>query len=173
MIGPERRIDNAHVLHGDVLGVGDIDISRTQGLEVGTVTVELSANPEFLPVGLPVAVDSTRAGDGEAVASVGIDQGSKVVECLPLHAGLQELEVADAVAATQFAVLLDKQVCAWLEEERAADHEAPWNDHHSPTLLGTAIDDGLQPFGLHLFRVVLHPIVRNDIALTQLRHVDT
>ena len=99
---------------------------------------------------MAVAVDGARPGDGKPVAAIGIDQRGKVVKGLPLHAGTYHGEVTNAIAALQTAALLNEQVRAGLEEQRAADERATGNDHHAAAILRAAVDDGLQRLGLHL-----------------------
>ena len=165
MVSPEGRVDNLHVLHGDVLRVRNIDIARAQGFQIGTVAVELAANPELLPVGLSVAVDGAGAGNSETVHAVGIDQGGKIVERLALHAGFDNGEVLDARRALQLAALLNQKVGLGLEEECARDKGAAGNDDHAAALLRGTVDDCLQLTRLHLGAVAVDAIVGDDIAL--------
>ena len=171
VVGPEGAVDELHVLHGHVLAVGDIDQTGTHGLEVGTLAVILAADPKLFPVVAAVAVDGSLAGDGEAVHSVGIDEGGKILEGLTLHAGGDELEVADAVTALEHALLLNQQIHALLEEERTGEINALGDDHHAAAILGSTVDDGLDLFGLHEVGIALHTVVGYDITLAELAYI--
>ena len=165
MVRPERRVDDLHILHGHILTVRDVHVTRTHRLHIRTLRIILTTDPELLPVLLSVAVDGTRTRDGETVHTVGIHQCSKVVERLSLHTGLHDLEVTDAVRALQLSPLLYQQVGLGFEEERTAEEGATRNDDHTATLLGATVDHGLQFFGLDTISPTVYTIIRHNVAL--------
>ena len=86
MVGPERRIDKVNVLNGDVARVGHIGEARALGILVRTLRIPLTANPELLPIVQAVAVDGAPPANGEAVETVGIDEGGEILARLALDA---------------------------------------------------------------------------------------
>ena len=60
VVGPERTVDEAHVLHGDVLAVRYIGQTGPHGFQIGTLTIVLPTDPELFPVEMSVAVDGPR-----------------------------------------------------------------------------------------------------------------
>ena len=165
MICPERRVDDLHILHGDILAIRDVDITRTHRLDIRTLRIILTTDPELLPVFLSITIDHTRPRDGEAVHTVSIDQCGEVVERLALHTRLHDLEITDTVRALQLSPLLYQQMGLRLEEQRATEEGATRNDDHTTTLLGTTVDHGLQLLGLHTVSPTVYTIIRHDVAL--------
>ena len=116
MIRPERRVDNLHILNRHILRIRDIDITRAHRLHIGALGIILTANPEFLPVFLSVAVDGTWPRNREAIDTIGIHQCCKIVECLTFHTGLHNLKVSNTVGALQFPTLLYQKMRSRLKE---------------------------------------------------------
>ena len=156
------------ILDGDMLTVGDIGQTGALGILVGALRVPLPANPELLPVVQAVAVDGSLATDGESVHAVGIDQCGEVFARLALNAGCHDGEVDDAVGAFQRGSLLQEQMRAGLEEQGTSHESSGGYHHHAPTLLGTAVDDGLNLSCLHLRTAGHHAIVGQHILSSQL-----
>ena len=172
MVGPERTVHQPHVLHRNVRAVADIGKARTHGFEIGALAVVLPANPKLLPVEVSVAVDGSRAADGEPVEAVGVHQGGEILDALTLHAAVHEPEVADAVAAFQPSALSHAQVSALSEEERSAEEGAPGHHHHAAALAGRQVYHALDGRRLHRQRVVgTHTVVGNHILPARRSHV--
>ena len=171
VVGPEAAVDEAHVLHGDVLRVGDVYQPGAQRLEVGALREHLAAQPELVVEAASVAVDGAAAGDGEAVHAVGVDERGEVVERLALQAGLHDLVVGDGVAALEARPLHEVQVGAGAEEERAGEERASRHHHHAPALGCGGVDDALYGLGLEHGGVVLHAVVGYYVLAAQGAHV--
>ena len=156
-------------MHGDILGVGYIEHTGTQGLEVGALAVDLAAQPELVIELVPVAVNHTLAGNGESVDTLGIDKSCEIVDGLTLKTGLDDLVVRDGVAALELAPLGDVQVGAGLEEERAAQ-ECPFgNDDDASAVCSSLVDDTLQGLGLDDGAVAgLYAVFGHHILLAEL-----
>ena len=167
VVGPEGTVLDAYILQGHVAGVGDVDEAWALGVLVGTLAVPCTTNPELLPIVAAVAVDGARAGDGETVAMVGIDEGGEVLAGLSLDACLQDGEIGDAVAALQFSPLLQIEVGLGLEEEGSALVGSGGDNDDSAAFLRRLVDDGLYGLGLDQRTVVLHTIVGDDILLAE------
>ncbi len=65
---------------------------------------------------MAVAVDSAFATDGKAIAVVGIDKSSKIIESLAFETGLDDLIVGYSIAALQFAAFEKMQMGRRLEK---------------------------------------------------------
>ena len=89
MIGPKGTVDEAHILYGDVVRVGDIDEAWALLVLVGALWIPLAPYPELLPIVMSVAIDGALAGNGEAVEGVGIYEGCEILACLSLDAGCE------------------------------------------------------------------------------------
>ena len=101
VIGPEGRIDQSHILYGDIFTIGDIGQTRTLCILVCTLGVPLPANPELLPIVLPVAVNSSLAGNSESIQAIRIDQCHEILACLALNTCLPYLKVMYPVTTLQ------------------------------------------------------------------------
>ena len=100
-------------------------------------------------------------------------KAAKYLMLCPLHARVEQAEMADAVAAFQLAALAYLKVSALLEEERTAHKGAARHHDDAPTLAGGMVDNGLYGLGLHERAVVgTHAIVGNNVLFTQLVHVN-
>ena len=163
VVRPERTVDQLDVLHVHVAAVRQVHQARAQGLEVGAVFVEAAPYPELLPEAQAVAVDGARAGDGEAVKAVGVYQRGKVVERLPLHAGLHYRIVLYGVDALQHGALLKQQVGALAEEERSAQERAPRHRHHAAAPLCGKVYHALYGLGLQQRGVGLDAVVGKHV----------
>ncbi len=160
-----------HILHRHVLAVGYINQSWALCILVGTLRVPLPTNPELIPVVVPIAVDSSLAGNGESIDVVGIYERREVFAGLSLDARLQDREVVYAVAALQFSALLNDEVSALLEEESSAEERTLRHHDGSTAVACCRVDNFLNGSGLHDSTVGTDPIIGNDISFTELRLV--
>ena len=68
---------DAAYLH--VVGVGDVDQSWAESLQVGTLLDDFSAQPELIVEFMSVAVEGSLACNGETIVMIGIDECCKIV----------------------------------------------------------------------------------------------
>ncbi len=167
VVGPETGVDHAHTAYGHIFGVGNIDHTRTKSLQVGTLFVDLAAKPEFIIETMAVAVDSAFATDGKAIAVVGIDKSSKIIESLAFETGLDDLIVGYSIAALQFAAFEKMQMGRRLEKERATEESAFRDHNHTSTILSCEINDSLNTFGLDDGAVIDHTMFGHHILLSE------
>ena len=150
MIRPERRVNDAHILYCNILRMRDIHISWTHSLQICAVLIELSTNPEFLPISLTITINGAWTCNSEAIAPIGIDQSRKIVQGLTLHTCFHQFEIAYAVTASQLAIFLNLQMRSWLKKKRTTNHKATRNDNHAAAFLCTTVNNGLQLLCLYL-----------------------
>ena len=116
---------------------------------------------------IAVAVYCSFARYGEAIKSIGVNQGREILACLSLNTSHEDGEVGDVFASLQLSVLLDIEMCSLTEEECTAHECALRNDNHSPAFIGSTVDNSLNGLGLHNGAVFLHSVVSNDISLAK------
>jgi hypothetical protein len=117
MIVPERAIDLSYILNCDVAGVADIDEAGSLRLLVRTLRVPLSADPKLVPVVVAIAINSALARDGEAIDMVSIDECREILAGLALDTCLYNLEVGDAVRASENGAVLKMQMSTQFKEK--------------------------------------------------------
>ena len=172
VIGPKRRVYQPDILQGYVAGVRDKGEARTLLVLVGAFRVPRATNPEGLPEGFAAAVDGARAGDGESVDVVGIDQCGKVLARLSLDARLHDGIVGNRLRALQHGTLLEMQMRARTEEERPRQEGALGYDDYAAALMGSLVDDGLQGLGLHIGALAAHAMSGDDVSASQQLGID-
>ena len=79
MVGPETRVHHSDAAYLHVVGVGDVDQSWAESLQVGTLLDDFSAQPEFIVEFMSVAVEGSLACNGETIVMIGIDECCKIV----------------------------------------------------------------------------------------------
>ena len=184
MIGPERRVDEIHVLNRYVPAVREIYQTGAHRLQIGTSPIIHTSVPELFPIHKAVAVDTTLlsgkpvlvrcslpicfrsvARDAEAVQSICINECGKVLQGLTFQTSLQESEVAYAVRP--FYPSLNVKVGSLLKEQRTRQECSFRNNYHSAALAGTSVYYSLYGCRLHQRRIFLYAIFCYHVLLAK------
>ena len=145
---PEPGVPQGDALHADIVAAVDEHEPRTLDLQVGAGRVFLPPLPERRPVGAAIPVEHALPGDPDVFQVLGVDQGHPPRLEVALDASREPGIIRDAIGAEEDGALVEGELDAGPEKDRAAEKRPGRDLHHAAARRVRGLDRPLDGGGI-------------------------